>query len=100
MCPDAHRFRAAAHRRRVAHLRRPGAQPRSSRRRMVLRGGAPSMAKKTIDKKDLLKDLEAIGRKLQDVGRTLVTATGKTVKSAADETLEIAEDALSAAHKN
>jgi hypothetical protein len=58
------------------------------------------MATKSVDKKELLKDIAAIGRKLEDVGRALVTATGKTVKSAADETLQMAEDALTSAQKN
>jgi hypothetical protein len=67
---------------------------------MVYDEEVQAMATKSMDKKELLKDLEAIGRKLEDVGRALVTTTGKTMKSAADETLQMAEDALISAQKN
>ena len=50
--------------------------------------------------KDLLTDLKAVGRKLEDAGRALMTTTEKTVKSAAEETLDMAEDAVAAAQKN
>ena len=50
--------------------------------------------------KDLLADLKAVGRKLEDAGRALMTTTEKTVKSAAEETLDMAEDAVAAAQKN
>lgn len=48
---------------------------------------------------DVLQDLKDLGRKLEDVGRKLATATGRNVKTAADETLDVTEDALVAARK-
>ncbi len=53
-----------------------------------------------VAKDDVRKDLKDIGRKLEDVGRKLATATGRSVKNAADETRDMAVDALAAARKS
>ncbi len=52
-----------------------------------------------VASKDVLQDLKDLGRKIEDVGRKLATATGRNVKTAADATLDVAEDALVAARK-
>ena len=59
------------------------------------------MATKRLDAKDLLNDLKTIGRNLEDVGRALVSTTGRTVRSAAEETLDRAAAGCTAAvHMN
>jgi hypothetical protein len=53
-----------------------------------------------IEVKDLMEDLKAIGLKLEEAGRALATTAGKTVKTVAAETLDMAEDAIALAQKN
>jgi len=53
-----------------------------------------------VEPKELMNDLKAIGLKLEEVGRALATTAGKTVKSVAAETLDMAEDAIALAQKN
>ncbi len=57
------------------------------------------MPTRNVASKHMLDDLKDLGRKLEDVGRKLATATGRTVKTAAGDTLDVADDALVAARK-
>jgi hypothetical protein len=58
------------------------------------------MATKKLDVKELLKEVEALGRKVQEAGRAFVTNTSTTMRTAAEDTLDMAEDAIAAARKS
>jgi hypothetical protein len=77
----------------------PSLRPRRLARSVPSREEVP-MPTGRVARDDVRKELKEIGRKLEDVGRKLATATGRSVKNAADETLDMADGALTAARKS